>query len=775
MTSAVHPVSQSAKNPTGLSSNRTDSPTLKFYRRLFSDKPERSVRVRVVALLASLWAAAALVLVGASFTVPLIVMPIFVVGHVVAYRAINRRVPALPVIIALVIIVVGVAMRHELVLAVRGERIPVAHFLLIAGAASVFEARTRAGLYTQLFFSALIMFFASELAFGNEFAALLGGYLAIIVTFLALSQYTDITRDASVARRGGAVGAAVFWAGVAGLVGLSTLVAFLLLPWDASQTPEAARFAILPVNGADEGTEPPISPEEARQMLEEAAQQMNGQGGLTGGGNNGSGDSTGQNNLFNGTNTITGNTSAGQGGAIAPRPRGTSLAAPDLNPGTVAYIRSPVASYWRGAVYDSFDAPEAGGEGDWLTTLSNRQRLGSLFGRPDPEGDDDRYLQTFFMQQGLGSEFITGYEPLSIAIPRDSRGLPRASEGATYQVVSGRPAITPEDLREDSGGWAAREFGTLPPGYDDIYTLARGLTVDAETDFDRAATIAAYLNELEYDPESTSPLESSAELTEFVFGERPGSAIDFATAQALMSRAVGLQSRVATGFLPGRFNPYSGAAEIKDTDLHAWAEVLFSEAGWVPFDASSRPDLPSPSSLETPPPSGLSSLLDRRLGDNLASALSNSPRGLGVLFEWLLKTGPLFGVSIMLLTAIAGFAYWWYWVRRRKVDSDEEIEWLRYSALSGADRAERVRVLRSFSKLERRIAKAGFRRRRETEPISLYAQRAAMYMTQGADGILAAAEVTEQAAYAPGWLTGKTADSAEHEMKSLNFRLATAS
>lgn len=750
---------------------RAESSTLKFYRRIFSDVPERSLKVRIVALMASLWAAATLILVGASFVVPIVSMPFFVAGHIVAYKAMRKRVPALPLIIALVIIVVGVAMRHELVLAVRGERVPVAHFLLIAGAASVFEARTRAGLYTQIFFSALIMFFASELAFGTEFAALLGGYLAIIVTFLALSQYTDITRGASVARRGGALGATAFWSGVTFFVGISSLIAFLLLPWDASQTPDGARFAILPVNGGGEGTESPVTPEEARQLLEQATQQLSGDGGTIGAN---TGDLSGLGDFFDPSGSLSDGELAGQGGTGGRRPTGTTLSAPELDPGTVAYIRSAVASYWRGAVYDSFDAPAAGGEGEWLSTLPDRRRLGSLFARPGSTEEEDRYLQTFFMQQGLGSEFITGYEPLSIAISRDDRGLPSASEGATYQVVSGRPAITADELRQDRGAWVASEFGVLPPGYGEIYSLARAITAGAETDFDRAATIAAYLNALEYDAESTSPLESSAELKEFVFGERPGSAIDFATAQALMSRAVGLQSRVATGFLPGRFNPYSGAAEIKDTDLHAWAEVLFEEAGWVPFDPSSRPDLPNPSSLESPPPSGLSSLLDNRVGDNFASAINSSPNGLAVAFEWLLKAGPLFGISIMLITAIAGFAYWWYWLRKRQQSVLNELDLLQYSVVAGEDSAERLRVLRSFSKLERRIAKEGFRRRRPNEPIMVYAERAARYMATGGEGVLAAATAAEHAAYDPRLLDRAEVANLERNMKALKLRSALA-
>lgn len=756
----------------GMWESRQESPTMRFYRKIFSDKPELSIRVRVITLLAMLWASATLILVGASLVVPLVTAPFFIAGHVVAYRAINRRIPAMPVVIALIIIVVGVSMRHELVMAVRGERIPVAHFLLISGAASVFEARTRAGLYTQLFFSALIMFFASELAFGNEFTLLLGGYLALIVTFLAVSQYTDITREASIKRSGGPVAATGFWAGVAAFVGISAFVAFMLLPWDSSQTPEAARFAILPVGGGVEGQAPPMTPEEARKLLEQAAIRQPGSGGQGSfGGRAGLANGMGADDFGNDAVSGNGVGASGVDGAYQ-RPSGTALVAPELEPGTVAFIRSGVASYWRGNVYDTFSPPRADGEGEWISTLPDRRRIGSLFGRPDDENSDNRYLQTFFMQQGLGSTFISGYEPLSIAIGRDEYGMPIAPGGSTYQVVSGRPGITPEELRMDVGGWKGTEYSALPPGYEDIYALARAMTADAETDFDRAATIAAYLNTLEYDPESTSPLESSGDLTEFVFGERPGSAIDFATAQSLMSRAVGLQSRVATGFLPGVFNPYSGASEISASDLHAWAEVNFEQAGWVPFDASSRPDLPTPSDLETPPPSGLSSMLERRFGDDLAAALSSSPGGLKSLFEWLLKSGPAFAATVMLFTALVGFGYWWWLRMRRRVSAADEALWMEYSALSGPDRAERLRILKSFSKLEGRITKAGFRRRRDNEPISIYAQRAARYMTSGGEGIITAATAAEHAAYAPGQITPESAREAVRTMSGLRLQSA---
>jgi hypothetical protein len=393
--------------------------------------------------------------------------------------------------------------------------------------------------------------------------------------------------------------------------------------------------------------------------------------------------------------------------------------------------------------------------------MSDRRRLGSLFTRPDEENADDRYLQTFFMQQGLGQGFLSGYEPMSIAIPRDSRGRPVANAGSTYQVVSGTPAITPDDLRQDTAGWAAREYGALPAEYAELYQLARALTAGEETDFDRAAAIAAYLHSLEYDAASDAPLTSSAPLMDFVLGDAPGSAIDFATAQTLMSRAVGLQSRVATGFLPGRYNPYSGAAEVREKDLHAWSEVLFEKAGWVPFDASSRPDLPTPSSIETPPSSALTSLLDRRMGDSLASAAGEAPGGLRVAFEWLMKGGPAVAALGLLLTAVGGIlAVWWFFFRRTRASRRNGLSWMPYTALRGAGREQ---VLRDFRKLEKRLAKAGFRRRRESEPFTVYAERAGKHLVEGADEVMRAAEIATTAAYSESGAD----DGASWEMRSL--------
>jgi len=164
--------------------------------------------------------------------------------------------------------------------------------------------------------------------------------------------------------------------------------------------------------------------------------------------------------------------------------------------------------------------------------------------------ESDRYLQTFFVQHDLGSNLLTGYEPVAIAVPRNNRGRIDLTPGSTYQVVSEQPEIDPDILRRDRTGWVKKEYGAIPLGFEEIRRLTSALTKGAENDFDKASAITSYLQNLKYDTETESPLTPSTDLKRFVIGELPGPAIDFASALTLMARSAGLQSRIATGYLP---------------------------------------------------------------------------------------------------------------------------------------------------------------------------------------------------------------------------------
>jgi Transglutaminase-like superfamily len=58
----------------------------------------------------------------------------------------------------------------------------------------------------------------------------------------------------------------------------------------------------------------------------------------------------------------------------------------------------------------------------------------------------------------------------------------------------------------------------------------------------------------------------------------------FATTYTLMLRSIGIPARLAVGFDPGYFNPFTGMYEVKNTDAHALTEVYFPKYGWFSFD-----------------------------------------------------------------------------------------------------------------------------------------------------------------------------------------------
>ena len=51
-----------------------------------------------------------------------------------------------------------------------------------------------------------------------------------------------------------------------------------------------------------------------------------------------------------------------------------------------------------------------------------------------------------------------------------------------------------------------------------------------------------------------------------------------------MLRSIGMSTRLVTGFMPGRFNSFTGLYEVSNTDAYAMTEVYFENYGWFGFD-----------------------------------------------------------------------------------------------------------------------------------------------------------------------------------------------
>jgi hypothetical protein len=70
----------------------------------------------------------------------------------------------------------------------------------------------------------------------------------------------------------------------------------------------------------------------------------------------------------------------------------------------------------------------------------------------------------------------------------------------------------------------------------------------------------------------------------FLFDVKVGYCEQFATAEVLMLRSLGIPARLATGYATGDYDPVLNQAIVRERDAHAWVEVWFADHGWVPFD-----------------------------------------------------------------------------------------------------------------------------------------------------------------------------------------------
>lgn len=70
----------------------------------------------------------------------------------------------------------------------------------------------------------------------------------------------------------------------------------------------------------------------------------------------------------------------------------------------------------------------------------------------------------------------------------------------------------------------------------------------------------------------------------YLFGDMRGYCVHFAHATVYMLRALGIPSRIGTGFMTDLSQSKDGHILLRMSDRHAWAEAYITGQGWVPFD-----------------------------------------------------------------------------------------------------------------------------------------------------------------------------------------------
>jgi transglutaminase-like putative cysteine protease len=132
-------------------------------------------------------------------------------------------------------------------------------------------------------------------------------------------------------------------------------------------------------------------------------------------------------------------------------------------------------------------------------------------------------------------------------------------------------------------------YRTLPPGAPPrLAEVAQTAGGGSASPYEQAIRLSAYLREqYRFDPSAPGgngyPSMDRFLIRPVAQGGGRGTSEQFATAFAILARALGMPARVVVGFDPGQPEG-EGRYLIRARDARAWAEVYLDGLGWVSFD-----------------------------------------------------------------------------------------------------------------------------------------------------------------------------------------------
>jgi protein-glutamine gamma-glutamyltransferase len=159
----------------------------------------------------------------------------------------------------------------------------------------------------------------------------------------------------------------------------------------------------------------------------------------------------------------------------------------------------------------------------------------------------------------------------------------RAASG--YTVTSDVASTAPWLLRRASGADNVDSSWTALPGElpQRVTDLAHRVTAAAPTRFEQVQAIQAYLRTHEtYALNSPVPGPGEDAVDRFLFRDHVGFCEQFASAEAVMLRTLGVPARVVSGLAYG--HAQQGGVLFTAGDAHAWVEVYYAGVGWSPSD-----------------------------------------------------------------------------------------------------------------------------------------------------------------------------------------------
>jgi transglutaminase-like putative cysteine protease len=268
-------------------------------------------------------------------------------------------------------------------------------------------------------------------------------------------------------------------------------------------------------------------------------------------------------------------------------------------------VKSTAGRYWRAVAYDTYTGRR------WLSTPDASQAIDFGSHVNTPQFDARReFTQTVTIYYPAGGVLFAAGQPLRVSLGATAdldivqellgdaspvaeitmlhrRGAD-LRDGQSYLAVSSLTEANIEDLQEAGDvypEWVSQRYLEVPSTVPQrVRDLAIEVTADAVTPYDKAVALEQFLRGYTYDDQIAAPPPGVDGVDYFLFETQAGYCDYFASAFAIMARAVGIPARVSAGYSQGEYNTEVDAYRVLESDGHSWPEVFFPGYGWVEFE-----------------------------------------------------------------------------------------------------------------------------------------------------------------------------------------------
>jgi hypothetical protein len=255
--------------------------------------------------------------------------------------------------------------------------------------------------------------------------------------------------------------------------------------------------------------------------------------------------------------------------------------------------------YWRARTYDSYDgtnwfnsdtAHDSYSAGDEFSFISNSNnpllvkftfrtnaRMGIFFQGGIPGSVNQSGMEIFNPIPGDGKDIVA-------VLPGKT-----VEDGTLYSTNGWVISPTIADMKSSSSNypsWMRNRYLTISPTLPErVKELAATITAGATDPYSKTQAITMYLRLTMNYSNIIQVLPEGRDLVDyFLFDSKKGFCSQYASAEVIMLRSLGIPARLVAGYAQGVVSQSGRQYIVRLKDSHAWPEVFFSNIGWVIFE-----------------------------------------------------------------------------------------------------------------------------------------------------------------------------------------------